>query len=131
MIETIMERIAKATGKDPIDVRIANMNPDDKKALEPMIAELKKTSEYDKRLKDIKKFNNVSYRIGIINFQFKLSKYFIFTGQSMEKTRNILSSHEISAYSLRSVSCFSFNLCTRWHSFSVHCWYRNGSRSSH
>ncbi|XP_058788859.1 xanthine dehydrogenase/oxidase-like isoform X2 [Phymastichus coffea] len=56
-IEHIMERIARVTGKDPLDVKIINMNPADKEALMPMIEELKKTSDYKQRKTAVDKFN--------------------------------------------------------------------------
>ncbi|XP_014217161.1 xanthine dehydrogenase-like [Copidosoma floridanum] len=57
LIEHIMERIARVTGKDPLEVRINNMNQTDKEALLPMIENLKKSSNYEQRLGDVKKFN--------------------------------------------------------------------------
>ncbi|XP_023247177.1 xanthine dehydrogenase-like [Copidosoma floridanum] len=57
MIEHIMDRIAKVTGKDPIEVRIANMDPNDKEALVPMIEDLKKSSDYENRMNEISKYN--------------------------------------------------------------------------
>lgn len=59
MIEQVMERIARITGKDPLEVRMINMNDTDKQMLTPLIDELKKSSDYENRLIDIKKFNNV------------------------------------------------------------------------
>ncbi|XP_014224706.2 xanthine dehydrogenase/oxidase-like isoform X1 [Trichogramma pretiosum] len=56
-IEHIMERIARVTKKDPLEVRMANMNEDDKASLIPMIEELKKTSNYDERLFNVNKYN--------------------------------------------------------------------------
>lgn len=59
MIEQIMERIARITGKDPLDIRMINMNDADKAILTPMIDELKKTSDYEKRVNDVNEFNSV------------------------------------------------------------------------
>lgn len=59
MIEHVMENISRVTNTDPVEVRILNMNDDDKKVLVPMIDELKKTSEYQKRLQDAEIFNKV------------------------------------------------------------------------
>ena len=59
MIEHIMERIAIHTGNDPVSVRIINMNDDDRKAMEPMIEDLKKSADYENRLKEVIKFNKV------------------------------------------------------------------------
>lgn len=60
MIENIMEHISQATGKDPIQVRLNNMNATDKEILDKMITDLKTTSDYDARQRSIKIFNNVS-----------------------------------------------------------------------
>ncbi|KAL7291951.1 hypothetical protein TKK_0014241 [Trichogramma kaykai] len=56
-VEQIMDRIAKITKQDPINVRIINMNEEDKTALVPMIEELKKTSDYDNRVALVKEYN--------------------------------------------------------------------------
>ncbi|XP_008216630.2 xanthine dehydrogenase [Nasonia vitripennis] len=58
MVEQIMEKIARITGKDPLDIRMINMNDADKAILTPMIDELKKSSDYEKRVKDVDKFNS-------------------------------------------------------------------------
>ncbi|XP_018360424.1 PREDICTED: LOW QUALITY PROTEIN: xanthine dehydrogenase-like [Trachymyrmex cornetzi] len=47
MIENLMEHIAKVTNKDPIEVRLANMNDIDKSVLKPMIEDLLKKANYD------------------------------------------------------------------------------------
>nr|CAD7430764.1 unnamed protein product [Timema monikensis] len=57
-IEYIMQHIANVVQKDPVQVRISNIA-----AVHPvlsMIAELKTSSQYDKRLKDIEVFNKVN-----------------------------------------------------------------------
>lgn len=63
-----MERIARVTGKDPLDVKMLNMNPMDKEMLTPMIEELKKTSDYEQRRAHIDKFNKVTAQINNILF---------------------------------------------------------------
>lgn len=60
MSEHVMERIARVTGRDPLEVRLNNMTDDVRNKLEPMINELKKSAEYDKRMRDVNKFNSVS-----------------------------------------------------------------------
>ncbi|KAJ8676452.1 hypothetical protein QAD02_012239 [Eretmocerus hayati] len=57
MIEHVMDRIARVTGKDPVAVRLVNMTDSEKNILEPMINEIKKSSDYDSRMKDVGKFN--------------------------------------------------------------------------
>lgn len=59
MIENIMEHIAKVTKKDPIEVRLANMNDMDKSVLEPMIKVLLNLANYN--LKE--SIDNFSYHI--------------------------------------------------------------------
>ncbi|CAH1401638.1 unnamed protein product [Nezara viridula] len=54
-IETIMEHISNATGKDPISVRLANIDPSD--PIVPLINDMRKNAEYDSRLKQIQDFN--------------------------------------------------------------------------
>ncbi|XP_066582260.1 uncharacterized protein [Prorops nasuta] len=56
--ESLMEHIASVLEKDPLEVRLANMLEDDKKMLLPMIDELKKTAEYDKRKMSVRAYNN-------------------------------------------------------------------------
>ena len=60
MIENVMEHIAKITGNNPIDVRLRNMNEEHKKFLIPMIDSLKKTANYDSRIKEVALFNKVN-----------------------------------------------------------------------
>ena len=56
-IENIMEHIAVAVQKDPTDVRLANMRTNDND-LPSLIENLKMKADYDKRLKEIKEYNN-------------------------------------------------------------------------
>ncbi|XP_018402593.1 PREDICTED: xanthine dehydrogenase-like [Cyphomyrmex costatus] len=57
MIENVMEHIAKVTDKDPITVRLANMNKVDKFILEPMIVDLSEKTDYQFNKNSIKTFN--------------------------------------------------------------------------
>lgn len=59
MAEHIMDHIAKMLGKDPVEVRLSNMNATDRAALEPMVEDLKKSSDYAARKRDIGVFNRV------------------------------------------------------------------------
>lgn len=58
MLENIMEHIAKVMKKDPVQVRLANMNDADKTILEPMINDLFKSADYETRKKAVETFNN-------------------------------------------------------------------------
>ncbi|XP_071634820.1 uncharacterized protein [Temnothorax longispinosus] len=58
MTENIMEHIAKVTKKDPLKVRLANMNDVDKAALESMIKDLSKSADYEMRKRAVETFNN-------------------------------------------------------------------------
>ncbi|XP_025993326.1 xanthine dehydrogenase/oxidase isoform X2 [Solenopsis invicta] len=58
MIENIMEHIAAATKKDPVQVRLANMNDVDKPPLEAMIKDLSKSADYEMRKRAVETFNN-------------------------------------------------------------------------
>ncbi|XP_049874983.1 uncharacterized protein LOC126373064 [Pectinophora gossypiella] len=57
MIEYMMEKIASTLGKDPLEVRLANMVKEGN-AIPEMIEQLKMDCEYDDRLKKIKEFND-------------------------------------------------------------------------
>lgn len=59
MIENIMEHIAAKVNKDPLEVKLINMNPEDKGVLEPLIEDLKKSADYDSRKRAVEMFNNV------------------------------------------------------------------------
>ncbi|XP_011882440.1 PREDICTED: xanthine dehydrogenase-like [Vollenhovia emeryi] len=58
MVENLMEHIAKVTKKDPVQVRLANMNDMDKTALESMINDLSKSADFEMRKRKIEIFNN-------------------------------------------------------------------------
>nr|XP_031846555.1 xanthine dehydrogenase 1-like isoform X1 [Nomia melanderi]XP_031846556.1 xanthine dehydrogenase 1-like isoform X1 [Nomia melanderi]XP_031846557.1 xanthine dehydrogenase 1-like isoform X1 [Nomia melanderi]XP_031846559.1 xanthine dehydrogenase 1-like isoform X1 [Nomia melanderi]XP_031846560.1 xanthine dehydrogenase 1-like isoform X1 [Nomia melanderi] len=58
MIENIMEHIARVVGKDPVEVRLLNMDPDQKTVLQPMIEELSRSADYDARKRAVETFNN-------------------------------------------------------------------------
>lgn len=58
MIENVMEHIARVTKKDPIQVRLSNMNDVDRTALEPMIKNLSKSADYEMRKRAVEMFNN-------------------------------------------------------------------------
>lgn len=52
-----MEHIAKVTKKDPVQVRLANMNDVDKTALKTMVNDLTKSADYEMRKRNIETFN--------------------------------------------------------------------------
>lgn len=54
-----MEHIAKTVGKDPLEIRYANMSEDHKKILQPMIEELCQNADYDTRKRSVDIFNAV------------------------------------------------------------------------
>ncbi|KAL6263817.1 hypothetical protein P5V15_003900 [Pogonomyrmex californicus] len=58
MIEHIMEHIAKVTKKDLVQVRLSNMNDVNKTALQTMIEDLSKSTDYEKRKRAVQTFNN-------------------------------------------------------------------------
>ncbi|XP_014482532.1 PREDICTED: xanthine dehydrogenase/oxidase-like isoform X2 [Dinoponera quadriceps] len=58
MIENIMEHIARATKKDPLQVRLANLSDNDRKAIESMISDLSKSADYEMRKRAVETFNN-------------------------------------------------------------------------
>jgi xanthine dehydrogenase/oxidase len=77
MTEHLMEHIARATGKDSIDVRIANMTEDS--PLRTMVPELLKIADFYNRRDEIDKFNNenrwVKKGIAIVPMNFDI-QYF-------------------------------------------------------
>jgi xanthine dehydrogenase molybdopterin-binding subunit B len=54
-----MEHIAQTVKKDPIEVRINNMNKEDGQLLQ-MINELKASADYDERRQSIEGYNKAS-----------------------------------------------------------------------
>lgn len=58
MSENLMEHIARVTKKDPLQVRLSNMNEADKTALETMMRELSKSADYEMRKRAVELFNN-------------------------------------------------------------------------
>ncbi|KAL4711114.1 hypothetical protein ACJJTC_009485 [Scirpophaga incertulas] len=58
-IENIMEHIAFAVKKDATEVRLVNMRTEDND-LPALIAEYKKETDYDKRVKDIEQYNKAN-----------------------------------------------------------------------
>nr|QLI62137.1 aldehyde oxidase 6 [Streltzoviella insularis] len=56
MIEYMMERIAFNLGKDPLEVRLLNMIKENN-PIPDMIDELRKESNYDERVEEVKRFN--------------------------------------------------------------------------
>ncbi|KAL0109816.1 hypothetical protein PUN28_013467 [Cardiocondyla obscurior] len=58
MIENIMEHIASVMKKDPLQVRLANMNDTDKAALETMIKDLSESADYEMRKQKVNTFNS-------------------------------------------------------------------------
>ena len=57
MIENIMERIAHTTGKDSLHVKSVNMTKEDN-PIPDLIDHLKKDSNYNERLEEVKQFNS-------------------------------------------------------------------------
>ncbi|BET01356.1 2 iron, 2 sulfur cluster Hypothetical protein [Nesidiocoris tenuis] len=57
VIEFIMDHISHVTGVSQIDVRLANVNPSYKIALNEMVETLKKSADYTTRSKEIETFN--------------------------------------------------------------------------
>ncbi|XP_014254822.1 xanthine dehydrogenase-like [Cimex lectularius] len=56
LIETIMEHIANVVEKDPVSVRLANMDKEDN-PIPQLIEDIKKASHYDERVKEVEQFN--------------------------------------------------------------------------
>ncbi|XP_017888813.1 xanthine dehydrogenase/oxidase-like isoform X2 [Ceratina calcarata] len=56
--ENMIEHIAKVVGKDPLQVRYANMLDEHKRMLQPMTEDLMKYADYDTRKRAVETFNN-------------------------------------------------------------------------
>lgn len=59
MIEYIMEHIAFVTKQDPVEVRLANLNPKHN-AMPTMVEDLKRNADFKNRKKQVETFNKVS-----------------------------------------------------------------------
>lgn len=59
MVENMMEHIATTVGKDPLEIRLLNMDPTHKTMLQPLIDELMKITDYEMRKRAVEVFNNV------------------------------------------------------------------------
>lgn len=54
-----MEHISREIGKDPLEVRLANLDPADNNTMKELIEDLKSTSDYDMRKGAVASFNGV------------------------------------------------------------------------
>lgn len=68
MIESLMEHIAYSINKDPLEIRLMNIDQTKEDKLLSFIDEIKMWAEIDKRKKEIAEFNKV-----------KLNKYYLFS----------------------------------------------------
>lgn len=59
MIESLMDHIAYSVNKDPLEVRVINMDETKEAKMLSFIDELKQWAEIDKRKKQIAEFNKV------------------------------------------------------------------------
>lgn len=57
MAETIMEHVAHELGKDPLDVRVVNI--DGQYPILNMITQIKEKSDFESRKKNVQDFNKV------------------------------------------------------------------------
>lgn len=87
MIESIMDHIATTLGKDPLAVRLANIDPKEPDIKEH-IEEVKKWAEIDNRKKDIEKFNKVR---SLITYYKTKNNVLYIIGKQMEKERIVCS----------------------------------------
>ncbi|XP_025155411.1 xanthine dehydrogenase/oxidase isoform X3 [Harpegnathos saltator] len=79
MIEHIMEHIARVTKKDPVQVRLLNMQSEHKSVLETMIKDLTKSADYEMRKRVVETFNNENRwkkkGIALVTMQYPLFYY--------------------------------------------------------
>lgn len=59
MIESVMEHIAYTVNKDPIDVKLANLEPSEE-TMPSLVKDMITWSEYEQRKKAVEEFNSVS-----------------------------------------------------------------------
>nr|BCT26317.1 aldehyde oxidase [Euura sp. 'Pontania] len=57
MIENLMDHISREVSKDPLEVRLANMDPADNNTMKDLIEDLKATADYDTRKRAVASFN--------------------------------------------------------------------------
>lgn len=57
-----MDHIAHVTGKDPVQVRLANLSKNDSQDIPPMLNDVMESANYRQRVADIEKFNKVRRR---------------------------------------------------------------------
>lgn len=121
IIETIMEHAAMELGMDPLEFRLKNILKkgdkllaggefeDEMNPVKILIEQVQNSSKFQERKSMIQEFNEVIYiHLLILTFVQKLTvvRLNIDAGKSMEKTRNILDTRQISAQLLRyQVSC--------------------------
>ncbi|XP_076651937.1 uncharacterized protein LOC143358591 [Halictus rubicundus] len=58
MIEILMEHIARVVQKDPVEVRMVNMNSEYKDTLKSLMDEIRKNADYEMRKRAVETFNN-------------------------------------------------------------------------
>lgn len=77
MIESVMDHIAYELNKDPIQVRLANVESSND-TMPQIVKEMKSISEYEERKKAVEDFNSVSYfsDYAFVQFMF-VSTYFL------------------------------------------------------
>ncbi|XP_013136142.1 PREDICTED: indole-3-acetaldehyde oxidase-like [Papilio polytes] len=98
IMEHIMERIAHATNKDPIDVRIANLAPKND-PLKEMIATFKMETNYDDRKSEIAEYNQRNawkkraLKLSIMSFQIGYSGNYPVTISVYHGDGSVLISH--------------------------------------
>ncbi|XP_041981383.1 xanthine dehydrogenase 1-like [Aricia agestis] len=98
IVEHIMERIAHATKKDSIDVRISNIAPENN-AIKDIIDTLKIDSKFDERKAQIEKFNSEnawvkrSLKMSLMSFPISYSGNFAVTISVYHADGTILMSH--------------------------------------
>lgn len=59
MIENLMNHIAREVGKDPLEVRLANMDATDGNTMKDLIEDLRASADYDMRKRAAASFNDV------------------------------------------------------------------------
>lgn len=95
MVEVMMDHIATYLNKSPLDVRLANMDPDQNAKTIQYINQMKKWSDFESTVNKIEQYNKVKITASDEARQGFLM-IICLTGESVDKEGHIAGTHDIS-----------------------------------